>query len=517
MIDVLVVGGGPVGLATAIRCARAGLSVTVAEPRAAPVDKACGEGVMPAAVRRLAALGVTPDGYPLRGIRYLDAGHRADASFRHGDGLGVRRTVLHAALAARAAALGIPVIPARVTTFERHSEHVTAAGVEARYLVAADGLHSTIRRLLEREALVPGALSPGALGPQAFGRGAAAVHQGGAAAVHRGGAAFGPGRGSRSPLPRYGLRRHFRVAPWTDLVEVYWTPAAEAYVTPVSADVVGISLLFGRPQGGAVGRDGSLEDGQLQGGPLGGEQPEDELGWDGRLGGEPGRDGLGGDGRIARGPDRGAPGRAASVRAGTGDGGPRDAAGDGGPRDAAGHGGPRVETDSDSTRVETDSDGTREAADRAGTRIAGAGDGMRVTAGGDFAARLAAFPALRECLGDAPPASEVRGAGPMRQNVRRRVYGRVLLVGDASGYVDALTGEGIGVGLAQAEALAACLAADRPADYERAWRRASGPAWRFTAGLLWSRNQPLLGPRIVPAAQHLPWLFTALVNHAAQA
>jgi len=105
----------------------------------------------------------------------------------------------------------------------------------------------------------------------------------------------------------------------------------------------------------------------------------------------------------------------------------------------------------------------------------------------------------------------------MRQDVRRRVYGRVLLVGDASGYLDALTGEGIGVGLAQAEALADCLAAGRPADYERAWRRVSGPAWRFTAGLLWSRNQPFLGPRIVPAAERLPWLFAALVNHAAQA
>jgi hypothetical protein len=175
--------------------------------------------------------------------------------------------------------------------------------------------------------------------------------------------------------------------------------------------------------------------------------------------------------------------------------------------------GTRVAAGRGATRVETNSDGEREAAGREGTRVAAGGDG----AGGDFAARLSAFPALRGRLGDAPPASEVRGAGPMRQNVRRRVYGRVLLVGDASGYVDALTGEGIGVGLAQVEALTACLAADRPADYERAWHRASGPAWRFTAGLLWSRNQPLLGPRIVPAAQHLPWLFTALVNHAAQA
>ena len=156
MIDVLVVGGGPVGLATAIACTRAGLTVAVAEPRRAPIDKACGEGVMPAAVRRLAALGVTPDGHPLRGIRYLDGRHRADARFRHGDGLGVRRTVLHAALASRAAALGIAVLPVRVTSFERHPSHVCAAGVEARYLVAADGLHSTIRRCLERDGAAAG-------------------------------------------------------------------------------------------------------------------------------------------------------------------------------------------------------------------------------------------------------------------------------------------------------------------------------------------------------------------------
>jgi flavin-dependent dehydrogenase len=105
----------------------------------------------------------------------------------------------------------------------------------------------------------------------------------------------------------------------------------------------------------------------------------------------------------------------------------------------------------------------------------------------------------------------------LRHDVARRVHGRVLLVGDASGYVDALTGEGIGVGLAQADVLARCLAADRPEDYERAWRRVSAPAWRFTASVLWSRNQPLLGPRIVPMAQRLPWLLSALVNYAAQA
>jgi flavin-dependent dehydrogenase len=355
MIDVLVAGGGPVGLATAIRCAGAGLSVVVAEPRAAPVDKACGEGVMPSAVRRLAALGVAPDGHPLRGIRYLDGRHQAQAPFRHGDGLGVRRTVLHAALAERAAGLGITVIPERITAFVQQPDGVTAAGIEARYLVAADGLHSAIRRALESAA------PPG-------------------------------------PVPaRYGLRRHYRIAPWTDLVEVHWAAQAEAYVTPVADDVVGVALLFDRRHG--------------------------------------------------------PPGAPDDSRHG----------------DAA------------------------------------------------FAARLAAFPTLLGRLGDAAPESSVRGAGPFRQPVRRRVHGRVLLVGDASGYLDALTGEGLGVGLAQADALVACLAAGHPADYERAWRRVSGPAWRLTAGLLWSRNQPLLASRIVPAAERLPWAFTALVNHAAHA
>jgi flavin-dependent dehydrogenase len=137
--------------------------------------------------------------------------------------------------------------------------------------------------------------------------------------------------------------------------------------------------------------------------------------------------------------------------------------------------------------------------------------------GDDFEARLSAFPALSRRLDGAACASDVRGAGPMRQDVRRRVYGRVLLVGDASGYLDALTGEGIGVGLAQAEALAGCLAAGRPADYEKAWRKVSGPAWRLTAGLLWSRNQPLLASRLVPAAQYVPRLFSMVVNHVAQA
>jgi len=224
VIDVLVVGGGPVGLAAAIGCAQAGLSVAVLEPRGVPVDKACGEGVMPAGIRRLAALGVDPPGYPLCGIRYTDGRHQADARFSRGEGRGVRRTALHAALAQRALALGIPVLPSRVTAFKQHDGHVSAAGVDARYLVAADGLHSGIRRALERDATV--SARPGPAGRR--GRTGGGVPAG--------------------PPPRYGLRRHFRVAPWTDLVEVHWSARAEAYVTPVADDVVGVAVLFDRPE-----------------------------------------------------------------------------------------------------------------------------------------------------------------------------------------------------------------------------------------------------------------------------
>jgi 2-polyprenyl-6-methoxyphenol hydroxylase-like FAD-dependent oxidoreductase len=60
MTDLVVVGGGPVGLGTAVTAAQAGLDVTVFDPRGAPVDKACGEGLMPSAVEALARIGVHP-------------------------------------------------------------------------------------------------------------------------------------------------------------------------------------------------------------------------------------------------------------------------------------------------------------------------------------------------------------------------------------------------------------------------------------------------------------------------
>ena len=64
-----------------------------------------------------------------------------------------------------------------------------------------------------------------------------------------------------------------------------------------------------------------------------------------------------------------------------------------------------------------------------------------------------------------------RAAGPLRQKVRSRAAGRVLLVGDAAGYIDALTGEGMGLAFGAAELLVNCVVDDRPGDYDRQWRQ----------------------------------------------
>lgn len=343
--DVLVVGGGPIGLAAAIEARLAGLDVVVVEPRSGPVDKACGEGLMPGAVGALARLEVFPSGHRLAGIGYRGGDRHVDHLFVTGAGLGVRRTTLHAALAERAAELGVEHVLGRVGAIDQDEDGVAAAGVRARWLLGCDGLHSSVRRLAGLARPEP---------PR--GR-------------------SGGGRDRR----RFGMRRHFRLAPWTDLVEVHWGPTVEAYVTPVADDLVGVALL----------------------GP------------------------------------------------------------------------PRV----------------------------------------DYAAALATFPALVERLRDAEPVGAVRGAGPLRQRTTRRTAGRVRLVGDASGYVDALTGEGLRVGLAQAAAVVTHL--DDAAAYERAWSAATRDYRALTAGLVAMATSPLRRG-IVPTAAVVPALFGAAVERLAR-
>jgi flavin-dependent dehydrogenase len=344
-VDLLVIGGGPVGLATALYAVRSGLTAHVIEPRPHPLDKACGEGLMPGGLRALTDLGVAPDGHPFLGIRYLGPGASAVADFSSGPGRGVRRTSLHSALAEAVERAGIELSALaavdlsqddeRVTVRTRHPGGADGPVLRSRYVVAADGLHSWTRRALDLDR---------------------------------------PASRSR----RYGQRRHFAVAPWSSHVDVTWGDEAEVYVTPVADDVVGVAVLS-----------------------------------------------------RARRP---------------------------------------------------------------------------------YAQHLASFAELRDRLGGAEPVSAVQGAGTLRQRSRRRVAGRVLLAGDASGYVDALTGEGISIGLGHARAAVAAVAADRPRSYERAWVAAS---WRPTllTQVLLQATRPALGRRaLVPLAAAAPWVFTAAVN-----
>ena len=96
--------------------------------------------------------------------------------------------------------------------------------------------------------------------------------------------------------------------------------------------------------------------------------------------------------------------------------------------------------------------------------------------------------------------------------MRSRTAGRVLLVGDAAGYVDALTGEGLGIAFGAAELLVECVAADRPEDYDRRWRRMSRRYRLLTAAVLQASAMRPLRSRIVPEAAQFPGVFRGVVN-----
>jgi flavin-dependent dehydrogenase len=337
VIDLLVAGGGPAGLATAILGARAGLEVVVVERRHGPVDKACGEGLMPHSLAMLRTLGVDPPGKPFHGITYIDGRRRVTGRFDCGAGRGVRRTALHAALLDAARAAGVRIEHAEIGPVSQNATSLHCSGFQARYLAAADGLHSPIRAALGLAR---------------------------------------PSGGTR----RWGIRRHHAMTPWSDCVEVYWSDDAEAYVTPVADDCVGIAILTSHK--------------------------------------------------------------------------------------------------------------------------------------GGFDTHLGAFAALRERVCGQAHGRD-RAAGPLRQKVISRTAGRVLLVGDAAGYVDALTGEGLGIAFGAAKLLVDCVTADRPQDYDRRWRGMSRRYRMLTAAALQASASPLRSG-IVPVAAPFPGMFTRVINLLAE-
>ena len=346
--DYAIVGGGPAGLAVAILAAMAGRRAVVIERRDGPVDKACGEGLMPPGVAWLGRMQVevaVGDAHPFRGIRYVDGEAVAEADFVEGPGLGIRRTALSSAMQARAAGLGVEVRQGcEAGAFAVHADHVmletTRGAVEARWLVGADGLHSQVRKACGFAV-------------------------------------------SLGPRRRLGVRRHFRISPWSDFVEVHWSDGVEAYVTPVGPDRVGVAFLWS------------------------------------------------------------------------------------------------------------------------------ANRGQRV----DYNAFLARFPALRARLGLAvtSPETAARGAGPFDVRVKPIARGRVLLVGDASGYLDAITGEGLSLAFASAAALVEATAGEDASAYPRAWARVRRQHIALTRLVLWVADHPSLRRRVIRALAQSPDAFRAFL------
>ena len=148
--DVLVVGGGPAGLAAAIAARSKGFRVLVVDPAEPPIDKACGEGLMPDAVEALQQLGIAiPSGesFPFRGIRFIGDGQRVESDFPRGCGLGVRRTTLHLLLLERAVLWNVSFHwRTRVTELDPSGAYVQGRLIRARWVIGADGHNSAIGR-----------------------------------------------------------------------------------------------------------------------------------------------------------------------------------------------------------------------------------------------------------------------------------------------------------------------------------------------------------------------------------
>src|SRR5688500_7670335 len=145
-VDLLVAGAGPAGLSAAITAARAGLAVTIVDPNEGRTDNACGEGLLPGALRELDRLGVTVScGAPFVGVRYCDA--RDDALSASGNfpgpgALGLRRNVLQMALVDQARSLGVRMSRGRVSRVLPRGVGVCADEHRAGWLIAAGGLPS---------------------------------------------------------------------------------------------------------------------------------------------------------------------------------------------------------------------------------------------------------------------------------------------------------------------------------------------------------------------------------------
>ena len=202
--DVIIIGAGPAGIAAAIAASTKGLRSIVVEAQTPPIDKPCGEGLLPHGVAALHALGIrlnSDTAIPFHGIRFVDQDSTACAKFSDGVGYGLRRMRLNQLLLERATQAGVTFLwGTRITNIEEN--FVTAGGNrihQYEWLVGADGQNSG-----------SGGNGPTLAPPAASAR------------------------------MRFGFRRHFKIRPWTDVVEVYWGKNSQMVMTPTGAEEVNL-------------------------------------------------------------------------------------------------------------------------------------------------------------------------------------------------------------------------------------------------------------------------------------
>ena len=202
--DLFVIGGGPAGLAAAIAARRRGIDVTLADCSVPPIDKACGEGIMPDGLAAAHSLGLDlsgAGGHCFEGIRFVHGETSVEARFPNGQGLGLRRTGLHNLMVDHAIEAGVKLYwGVRITGISPEGVNADDRLVRARWIAGADGGHSPVRRWAGLDA------------------------------CHR-------------DSHRFGFRRHYRVAPWSEFMEVHWGDSCQLYITPVSSEEICVVLI----------------------------------------------------------------------------------------------------------------------------------------------------------------------------------------------------------------------------------------------------------------------------------
>jgi 2-polyprenyl-6-methoxyphenol hydroxylase-like FAD-dependent oxidoreductase len=195
-------------LAAAIAARHRGLHVTLADGARPPIDKVCGEGLMPDGLAVLRGLGVTlddTDAQPFRGIRFVDRGVSFQSVFPEGHALGVRRTVLHSKLVEAAAAAGVRMLwSTPVGGIGADGVSIAGETVPTRWIAGADGFHSRVRCWAGLAVKPPAS-------------------------------------------QRFGFRIHYRVAPWSGYMELHWGAGCQIYVTPIGPREVCAALISRNP------------------------------------------------------------------------------------------------------------------------------------------------------------------------------------------------------------------------------------------------------------------------------